>query len=240
MVVPECITIPSLPAPKDITFPGGATLGQVLAAGSQILDPRDMVTNLLGQANAAMTPLVPVFNVIDTVIALFNCVKAIPDSLGPPPDPTKLAECIPDLAKKLDEFLKLIPQLSLPLLTVGIIDCLIEFLKGIKQQLEAIIERLIEIANAVTRAAEFGDPQLQLVVECAEDNINIQLEAMQQSFGPINKLSAVPNIFLGILGLPEVPELGSLIESGNAAAALQPLDDTVRLRTDIRNAVPVP
>jgi len=240
MAVPECINIPSLPAPKDITFPGGATLGQVLAAGSQIPDPLDSVTNLLAQANAAMAPLVPVFNIIDTVIALFNCVKAIPDSLGPPPDPTKLAECIPDLAKKVDELLKLIPQLSLPLLIVGIIDCLIEFLKGIKQQLEALIERLIEIANAATRAAELGDTQLQLVVDCAEDNINIQLEAMQQSFAPINKLIAVLNIFLGLLGLPEVPELGSLIESGNPEAALQPLDDTVKLLTDLRNAVPVP
>jgi len=240
MAVPECITIPTLPPPKEITFPGGATLSQVLAAGSEIPDPLDSVTNLLAQANAGLAPLVPVFNILDTVIALFNCVKAIPDSLGPPPDPTKLAECIPDLAKKVDELLKLIPQLSVPLLVVGIIDCIIEFLKGIKQQLEAIIERLIEIANAATRASELGDAQLQLVVECAEDNINIQLEAMQQSFEPINKLIAVLNIFLGLLGLPEVPELGSLIESGNPEAALQPLDDTVKLLTDIRNAVPVP
>jgi len=121
MAVPECITIPTLPPPKEITFPGGATLSQVLAAGSEIPDPIDSVTNLLAQANAGLAPRVPVFNIIDAVIAVFNCIKAIPDSLGPPPDPTKLAECIPDLAEKVDALLKLIPQLSVPLLVVGII-----------------------------------------------------------------------------------------------------------------------
>jgi len=240
MAVPECITIPALPPPKEITFPGGATLSQVLAAGSEIPDPLDMVTNLLGQANAAMAPLVPVFNVIDAVIATFNCIKAIPDSLGPPPDPTKLAECIPELAEKVDALLKLIPQLSVPLLVVGIIDCIIDFLKGIKQQLEAIIDKLVEVANAATKADELGDAKLKLVVECAEENVNIQLQAMNESLGPINKLIAILNIFLGLIGLPEVPELGSLLESGDPEQALQPLDDVVKLLTDIRNAVPVP
>lgn len=168
-----------------------------------------------------MAPLVPVFNIIDTVIALFNCVKAIPDSLGPSPDPTKLAECIPDLAEKASKLLKLIPQLSVPLLVIGIIDCLIDFLQGVKQQLESTIDKLIEIANAATKADELGDAKLHLVVECADENFNIQLQAMNESFGPINKLIALLNIFLGLLGLPEVPELGSLIESGNPEAALR-------------------
>lgn len=240
MAVPECIKIPSLPTPKEITFPGGATLSQVLAAGSEIPDPLDMVTNLLAQANSALAPLVPVFNIIDVVIALFDCVKAIPDSLGPPPDPTAIAKCIPDLAEKAAKLLKLIPQLSVPLLVVGIIDCIIDFLKGIKQQLQAIIDQLIEIANAATKAAELGDANLQLVVDCANENIGIQLQAMNDSLGPINKLIAVLNIFLGLIGLPEVPELGSLLESGDPEQALQPLDDVVKLLTDIRNAVPVP
>jgi len=232
MAVPECIKIPSLPTPKEITFPGGATLSQVLAAGSEIPDPLDMVTNLLAQANSALAPLVPVFNIIDVVIALFDCVKAIPDSLGPPPDPTAIAKCIPDLAEKAAKLLKLIPQLSVPLLVVGIIDCIIDFLKGIKQQLQAIIDQLIEIANAATKADELGDANLQLVVDCANENIGIQLQAMNDSLGPINKLIAVLNIFL--------PELGSLLESGDPEQALQPLDDVVKLLTDIRNAVPVP
>jgi len=240
MGLPECITIPSLPPPKEITFPGGATLGQMLAAGSEIPDPLDSVTNLLAQANSALAPLVPIFNIIDVVIALFDCVKAIPDSLGPPPDPTAIAKCIPDLAEKAAKLLELIPQLSVPLLIIGIIDCIIQFLEGIKQQVQAIIDRLVAIASAASKADELGDANLQLVVDCAKGNIDIQLQAMNDSLGPINQLIAVLNIFLGLLGLPEVPDLGALIESGDPDAAFEPLDQTIDLLKNIRDAVPVP
>ncbi|MCD6498223.1 MAG: hypothetical protein J7M25_08015 [Deltaproteobacteria bacterium] len=48
----------------------------------------------------------PLFDIIDTVVALFNRVKVIPDMLGPPPDPTVLAACIPDLAQNVAKLLK--------------------------------------------------------------------------------------------------------------------------------------
>lgn len=46
---------------------------------------------------------------------------ALTDPLGPPPDPTALAACIPELAEKLSKRLKLIPQLSLPYTIMGIL-----------------------------------------------------------------------------------------------------------------------
>ena len=240
MTIPNCITIPSLPPPKEITLPGGATLSQVLAAGSEIPDSLDSATNLLSQAAPAMAPLVPMFNILDAVIAVFNAVKAVPDSLGPPPDPSVLAELIPEAAKKVDALLKLIPQLSVPLLVVGIIDCIIAFLEGIKSQLEAIVEQFAQIADAATKADELGDANLALVVDCANDNVSIQLQAMNDSLGPMNQLIGVLNIFLGLIGLPEVPAFGALLESGDPAQALEPIDQVVTLLTNLRSAVPVP
>ena len=100
MPLPICIEIPEIPDPFSLTLPGGVSIEHI---------------NLMEVIQPALTPLVPVFNIIDTVVAVFNCIKAIPDSLGPPPDPTALAACLPDLAEKVDKLLKLIPQLSLPL-----------------------------------------------------------------------------------------------------------------------------
>lgn len=240
MALPKCIKIPRLPKPKEIVLPGGVTLGQVLTAGSQIPDPLDAVTNLLSQANAAMAPLVPIFNIIDTVIAVFNCIKAIPDALGPPPDPSKIAKVLPKLAQKIDELMKLIPQLSVPHLIVGIIDCLIEYLNGIKSQLQTIAKKLLQIANTASRAAELGDTKLDLIAKCANDSLSIQIEAMNQSMAPMNKLIAVLNLFMGMIGLPPVPELGSLLDSGDPEQALIPLDETVKLLTTLRNAIPLP
>ena len=99
MSLPICIEIPELPDPISITLPGGVSMESI---------------NLLEQLQPALAPLVPLFNIVDTVVALFNCIKAIPEVIGPPPDPTILAACIPELAEKVNALLKLIPQLSLP------------------------------------------------------------------------------------------------------------------------------
>ena len=80
MALPICLEIPELGDPPVITLPGGVSIQQF---------------NLMEAIQPALTPLMPVFDIIDTVVAVFNCVKAIPDSLGPPPDPTALAACIP-------------------------------------------------------------------------------------------------------------------------------------------------
>ncbi len=107
MPLPICIEIPEIPDPFQITLPGGVTMEHI---------------NLMEVIQPALTPLVPLFNIIDTVVAVFNCIKAIPDTLGPPPDPTAIAACIPELAEKVNALLRLIPQLSLPYTIIGIID----------------------------------------------------------------------------------------------------------------------
>ena len=66
MPLPICIEIPEIPDPLQITLPGGVTMEHI---------------NLMEVIQPALTPLVPLFNIIDTVVAVFNCIKAIPDTL---------------------------------------------------------------------------------------------------------------------------------------------------------------
>lgn len=85
-----CLGIPSWPDPFAITLPGGITIEHL---------------NLVEVVQPALTPLVPVFEIVDAVVAVFNCVKAIPDISGAPPDPTALIACLPDLAEKIAKLL---------------------------------------------------------------------------------------------------------------------------------------
>lgn len=73
MALPICIEIAESPDPFGITLPGGVTLESI---------------NPMEHIQPALTLPVPLLHIIDTVVAVFNCVKAIPDTLGPPPDPT--------------------------------------------------------------------------------------------------------------------------------------------------------
>ncbi len=195
---------------------------------------------LIGQANSAMAPLIPIYNIIDTVIALFNCVKAIPDALGPPPDPSKLAECIPNLVDKIEELLGLIPLASLPLLIISIIDALIAFLEGIKDQIQALIVHLADVATAATRAEQLGDAKLLLLVQCAEEKVDSQIQVINQSVAPINKTVALLNVFLSLIGLPEIPDFGELIVSGDLGGSIAPIDETIETLIAVRDSIPIP
>jgi hypothetical protein len=228
-----CIDLKVTPQELCVTFPGGAEMCVQIPG---VPDPTDVSKQLLAQANAALAPLVPVFNIVDAIIALFNCVKAIPDSLGPPPDPTKLAACIPDLAEKIDKLLKLIPQLSIPVLIAGLIDVLLFYLEGLRGQLQAIIAAQVRIAAAATRAAELGNVQLRTVVDCANASMDAYLQNLNEGMKPLNRLVGLLNLFLQLAGLSTIPDLADL--GDDAEAALAPLDAVIDSLKAIRAGLP--
>ena len=228
-----CIDLKVTSQELCVTFPGGAEMCVQIPG---VPDPTDVSKQLLAQANAALAPLVPVFNIVDAIIALFNCVKAIPDSLGPPPDPTKLAECIPDLAEKIDKLLKLIPQLSIPVLIGGLIDVLLFYLEGLRGQLQAVIAAQVRIAAAATRAAELGNVQLRTVVDCANASMDAYLQNLNEGMKPLNRLVALLNLFLQLAGLSPIPDFKNL--GDDAEAALAPLDAVIDSLKTIRMGLP--
>ena len=228
-----CIDLKVTSQELCVTFPGGSEMCVQIPG---VPDPTDVSKQLLAQANAALTPLVPVFNIIDAILALFKCVKAIPDSLGPPPDPSKLAGCIPDLAAKANKLLKLIPQLSIPLMIVGLIDVLITFLEGIRGQLKAIIDAQVRIAQAAARAAELGNAKLALVVDCANANIEAQMKSIGEGAAPVNRFIGVINLFMSLAGLEPLPNLANL--GTDAQAALEPIDLIIDQLKTARSAIP--
>jgi hypothetical protein len=224
MALPICIEIPELPDPFSITLPGGVTMESI---------------NLMEQIQPALTPLVPLFNIIDTVVAVFNCIKAIPDSLGPPPDPTVLAACIPELAEKVNALLKLIPQLSLPYTIIGIIDLVIDTLRQARTQLLQLQAQIQQITGAIDRATELEDAGLMAITSCAEANVAQEAANVGKSLASIGKLIGILNLFLGMIGAPEIPDLSNLADVP-LDEAIEPLDAIVESLQAVRDMVPVP
>lgn len=224
MALPICIEIPELPDPISITLPGGVTMESI---------------NLMEQIQPALTPLVPLFNIIDTVVAIFNCVKAIPDTLGPPPDPTVLAACIPELAEKVNALLKLIPQLSLPYTIIGIIDLVLDTLRQARSQLLQLQAQIQQITGAIDRATELEDAGLMAITSCAEANVAQEAANVGKSLASIGKLIGILNLFLGMIGAPEVPDLSNLADVP-LDEAIEPLDAIVEQLQAVRDMVPVP
>ena len=219
-----CLRIPTLPDPMRLTLPGGPSIEHI---------------NLLQVVQPALTPLMPIFNIIDAVVAAFECIKAIPQTIGPPPDPTALATAIPELAQKVSRLLGLVPQLSLPLTIVGLIDLLVDTLGKTRDQLEHLQKHLESVSAASARAVELDDPGLLDIALCAEANVAREAANIGKALGSIGQLIALMNVFLGMVGGPEIPDLSDL--SGKPIdEALAPLDALVTTLEQARAAVPSP
>ena len=224
MAATICLKIPTLPDPMRLTLPGGPSIEHM---------------DLLQVVQPALTPLMPIFNIIDAVVAAFECIKAIPQTIGPPPDPTALATAIPALAQKVGKLLGLIPQLSLPLTVVGLIDLIIDTLRKTRDRLLHLQQRLESVSAATSLAIELGDPGLLDIALCAEANVAQEAANIGKALGSIGQLIALMNIFLGMIGGPEIPDLSEL--SGKPLEqVLEPLDAIVGVLENARAAVPVP
>lgn len=229
-----CVELTVQPHSLSVTFPGGASLDAELPDVG-VPDPMELSKQLLAQANAALAPLGPVFNLIDVALALFNAVKAIPDAISHL-DPSKITDALPDLANKAARIAAIVPQLSVPLMILGLIDALLAFLGGLSGQLRAIIDQQARIQKAENRAAELGNAQLQAVADCSKHQVSAQLQSLAESVAPVNRLISLINVFAQLAGLGPLPDLSDL--GTDAAAALQGLDDTVKALQEIRATIP--
>lgn len=221
---PICVEIPALPDPQQLTLPGGVQIEHL---------------NLLQIVQPALTPLVPLFDLVDAIVAVFHCVQAIPDALGPPPDPTVLSACLPDLAKKVDKLLRLVPQLSLPILVVQLVDLVTDTVRQARSALLHLQEQAKQMALVAARAAELDDPGLVAIAQCAQANLAQEAANVGKSLASIGKLIGLINLFLGMLGGPQVPDVAQL--SGQPLdGAVATLDALLATLTTVRGALPAP
>jgi hypothetical protein len=204
MPLPICLEIDELPDPPVLDLPGGVSIQQF---------------NLMQAIQPALTPLVPIFDIVDTVVAVFNCIKAIPDTLGPPPDPTAIAVCIPELAQKVAKLVRLIPQVTLPYTLRGILRLIIDTLRQARSQSMHLQQQMQQILGAVDRATNLGDAGLMAITSCAQANVAQEAANVGKSLASLGKLIGLANLFLGMIGAEGIPDLSNL--------AGRPLDDVI-------------
>lgn len=202
-----CIPTQEMPDLR-IAFPGGIAFRP--STGIDSANLLETTRSLLGPAMAATAPLVPFFDMIKTIEAIIACVQAIPDAFGPPPDPTGLIECIPNLLERLQKLLALIPPLSIIPTIKGIILALVSALEGIVLELEAVVRQMARLAESAAEAALPGNEELQIIVSCEGDNISAKMKNLQMSMGPIGDIINTLNTLLELAQLKPIAGVGDL------------------------------
>ena len=216
--------LPATPEPLRATFVGGATL---------------VAQDLVKAAQPALAPLQPLFDIIDAISTTFKVIQAIPDAFGPPPDPTGLISLLPELAEKVSKLAGLVPQLSVPLMAVNLIDGIIRELERAQSQLRALVDTLARAAAAGQRAQELGDVDLARLAGCAQEDTATATGNVLRSLGPVAGILGIVSPLLSAIGGPQLPDLSSL-EGAGLDQALAALDGLIEVLRTARGAIPIP
>lgn len=222
MALPLCLNIPEV-EPMKVTLPGAIELEDI---------------DVLKMLQPALAPLAPVFNIIDTIVAVINCVKAIPDCLAPP-NPQPLIQCLPELGEKLGKLLMLLPQLSVPKMIKSILKVVIRSLENIQGFLVRLQAQVKRILKTIDKAKRLNDAGLMAILVCAQGHSASTQFSVMGALNSIGRLFGILNIFLGMIGLPQIPDLSNL-----AGAPLDPLvaliQQLIDLLTTMGNSLPLP
>lgn len=222
MGILECIKIPTLEDPLRLELPGGIAIEH---------------QNLVELAQPALAPLAPIFTIIEVVIAIFEAVKAIPDALGPPPDPSKITSAISALQQKMDKLLALVPQLALPRTLIGLIDILLHELRRTRLDLVALQARAAAIEASRLKGAALGDAVLMAIADCAEKNVEQEADNLARALAALSGLVTIIGIFSSMVGGPEMPDFSSL--RGQALdTILEPIDSLIDALSAARSVIP--
>lgn len=214
----------------QVVLPGGGVVRPFVVSVGAAPTQLELAMTTLGELSPAMAALGPFFTLLDVAIAVKKFADAVPDALGPPPDPASLAEAISELARTVDRVLAIVPQLSVPIMARGVVDTLLRLVDGMVTQLEALAAQQARIdavaAQAVTITA------LVPVVSCAQDSLDAQCANVAASVEPANALIAVLNALLELAGLDPVPAFSTLstspAEAAETLAAVRVTLDAIR------------
>lgn len=225
-----------------IQLPGPVNLQPHFNAG-EMPDLGAAVARILGELNASLAPLVPVFRLIQIALALYDCMKALPDALGPPPDPSKLSKCIEKLAKVIGFAANMAPQLSVPVMVKTNIDVITAGLENLKAQIDALttvklgIDATADLAQDMLLDPDlaFGAASLQVSIDCANANFEIQKECLLRGACPLNSLLGILSIFLSMIGKDPIPELTL---SADLSAAKDAIDALIALLKQLKLTLP--
>lgn len=220
-----------------IRFPGGA---EICFGFPRIpSDDGEALRGLLAQVNTALAPLQPFFNLLDAIIAIFDCVQAIPDAIIQL-DPAGLFECAPNMVEKVGKLASLAPQLSLPAMLVDILDLMIRQLTQLVLDLRRLALYQAEVIAAGVAAAEPGNVALRIAVDCAQNDIDAELVYYGEMNANLNRLIGVIALLLKPFGVDLAGGLGEIGDIENIEATLTPIMKLIDVLTVARKSIPLP
>ena len=219
-----CDHLPASPAPFRFVIPGA---GELIAF------------DLGAVGQPALAPLAPFFRLLDTVAKAVDVLRAIPDALSMPPNPTEIIQRLPALLAAAAELAPLIPQVSVPLTAVSLLDAVIEELRRTRGRIEALDAQARRIDRARARALALSDLRLAESAGCAEEDLATAVGAVLAPLDAIRGMVGMLGLLLGMAGGPPLPPW-QVSNSTDRAELVRDLAAMEHALADVRGGIPIP
>lgn len=235
-----CLDLVPAPGGIDICFPGGFCLSHIWQGINNIPRGADLPLQFFGQIGPAMAFLSPLFSVLDTVIAIYKCVTAIPDAILEL-DPGKIFECMPALVELINQLLSMIPQMSLPRMVKQILIGLAQLLEGLASDFQFLLAQLQRVLDEIDRAADLNDVNLNDFLVCRQNTINEQTSSTVEALQGIGRIVLLANIFIGLFGGDtEIPCFSDIVDLSNLSGTVDLLLDLAAFLRQLASLIPDP
>jgi hypothetical protein len=167
--------------------------------------------SLLAQLNTYLSSLGIPLCALGCLAAVITAVQAVPDSLGPPPDPGKLVSAIANVVTKCE----CVFQFALPP-PIGAICAFLILVAEILELIAAIVSCLVSLVMSLTSLnikasilMSSDNPAVVAAGQCMAGNIQGYMDLLGNQLGGLKTLWAVLQPILSLLDI--VPGLSTVI-----------------------------
>lgn len=222
-----CINPPAYSRPLSITIPGLGTIEALQDFVTSIPSPDDIVAKFMNMVNLALAPLRKYLRVVQAIIAIKDCIEAIPKAiitLSPQP----LFDCFKSLIRAIAHLIQDIPPIPYIQTIVDVCRVSVELVDAVAATLTRLDNKLTALLDLRNYAAALGDVELVSFSNCGMKDITLgmlNLLDMLKILVPINNL--LLSVILRMIPTPEAQRAANDM----AAAAVAFDDASTQLQT---------
>ena len=220
-----CVSPPAFRRPLSLNIPNLGALEQAYDAISSIPDPSELVSKFMNQAALALAPLRKYLQVVEAIIAIKQCIEAIPKAILPP-NPQPIIDCFKALIRTIAALIQDIPPIPYIQTLVDLcyfIVALIDAMATILQKLDQKISRLL---NLRAYADALGDVELVDFSNCGMQDVKLTVQQMLEVFRLIAPLvNILMSVILRMIPTPAAQKAAQ--DYQDAAATFPSMSDTI-------------
>ncbi len=230
-----CVNPPYYTRPPRIHIPNLGIIEQALDAISSIPDPAEIMATILNMLNPLLAPLRKYLQVVEAIIAIKQCVEAIPKAIITL-NPSPILDCFQALIRVIAELIKDIPPIPYIQVVLDIAAYAMDTIDAIILVFHRLEQKITDLLKLRNYAITLNDLDLVNIVNCGLRDLQL---ALAQILDVLRIIGPMLNIIMAvILRLIPTPQTQKASDKCIEAAASFDAAQNAAALADITTGLP--